>query len=217
MTQISRDVKNRTGQVVRLNSGGSNVLARQIVEGARVDVFVSADEGQMDVVERAGRVVPGSRVRLLSNTLAVIVSRDAAALTAPFPGALATKGIGRVAIGQPESVPAGVYTRQWLESVGLWAAVRPKVVPLPTVRAALAAVREGRADAGVVYGTDARTTPDVVVVHRVPEAEAPPIVYPAAAIAGGSEADARRFIDDLFGAEARAVFEGAGFGVMTRR
>ncbi|MGE0039959.1 MAG: molybdate ABC transporter substrate-binding protein [Vicinamibacterales bacterium] len=198
-----------TGVVVRVTTAGSNTLARQIAAGAPVDVFVSADEVQMDVVERAGRVVAGTRVPLLHNTLVVIVPADGPAVATA--GDLAGPAVRRLAMGNPDSVPAGVYGRTWLESRGVWDRVRPKVVPLPTVRAALAAVREGRAQAGIVYATDARTTDAVRVTLRVPAAEAPPVVYPAAAIAGDREGAARAFLAWLGRPVARARFEAAGF------
>jgi molybdate transport system substrate-binding protein len=197
---------------VRINAAGSQTLARQIVEGARVDLFLSADAAQMDTVASAGRLVADSRVPLLTNRLVVVVARDAR--TRPATAAdLAAAAVRRVAMGQPDSVPAGVYGRQWLERAGVWARVAPKVVPLPTVRAAFAAAREGRVDAAIVYATDARTSADVAVAFAVPEGEAPAVIYPAAVVAGGREAEARRFLRYLQGAFARQVFAAAGFGV----
>lgn len=204
-----------TGQAVRLNVGGSNFIARQIVEGAGADLFVSADEAQMDVVERAGRLAPGSRVDLLTNQL-VVVGRPGGGLRDGHPATLASAAVRRIALGNPESVPAGIYARRWLERRGVWPAVRPKVVPTLSVRAALAAVRAGRVDAAVVYATDARTEPSVPVIFRVPVNDAPAIVYPAAVVAGPNSAAAGRFLDYLRSAEAAAVFDAAGFGVVRR-
>jgi molybdate transport system substrate-binding protein len=201
------------GTRVRVTTGGSNTLARQIVEGARVDVFLSADDVQMDVVERAGRIVEGTRRPLLTNSLVVITPVDSA-LTLRTAQDLAQQSVRRLALGQPESVPAGVYAKEWLEQRGLWEVVRSKVVPLSTVRAALAAVREGRVDAGVVYATDARTTADVRVAFAVPANEVPPITYPVAAVRGSREDEARRFLQFLGDPKARAIFEGAAFGVV---
>jgi molybdate transport system substrate-binding protein len=201
------------GAGVQVNAGGSNILARQIAAGATVDVFVSADRAQMDVAERSGRLVAGSMRDLLSNTLVVVVPPGT-----PSSGFraqdLAAVHTARVALGNPESVPAGVYARQWLERIGLWAAVSPKVVPTLSVRAALAAVRAGRVDAGVVFATDVRTAPDVPVAYAVPAGDAPPIRYPVAAVRGPREADAARFIAFLFSPPARAIFERAGFAVV---
>ena len=213
MTNLAAHWEETGKGAVRVNAAGSQTLARQIVEGARVDVFVSADEAQMDAVERAGRLVAGTRQPLLANQLVVIVARDAR--NRPSSAAdLAGPAVRRLAMGQPDSVPAGVYGRQWLERAGLWARIKAKVVPLPTVRAALAAAREGRADAAIVYATDARSSQDVEVAFPVPEREAPAIVYPVAVVAGAREAEARRFVRGLQDGYARQVFEAAGFGVL---
>ena len=215
LTELAKRFEAATGERVHINAAASNTLARQIVEGAPVDVFISADETQMSVAEKSGRLAKGSRVALLSNQLVVVVPHDTR-LAIDKPADLADGRVRRIAMGQPEAVPAGVYGRQWLEKSGLWTAVQPKTVPMPTVRAALAAVREGRVDAAIVYDTDARVTPDVRVVYRVPPAEAPRIVYPAAVIAGPREAEARRFLTFLQSAEAQRVFAAAGFSVPAR-
>jgi molybdate transport system substrate-binding protein len=116
----------------------------------------------------------------------------------------------RIALANPDSVP-GVYARQWFRRIGLWTAVAPRVVPTLTVRSALAAVRAGRADAGVVFATDARTAAAVTVAYAVPAADAPGIRYPVAVVRGPREADATRFVEFLFSPAAKAIFEAAGF------
>ena len=200
------------GPGVQVNAGGSNVLARQVAAGARVDVFLSADHPQMEVARRSGRLAAAPR-DLLSNTLVVVVPPDAARKTL-VPRELAAAGVTRIALGNPASVPAGVYARQWLERAGLWEAVSKKVVPTLSVRAALAAVRNGHADAGVVFATDARTAPDVPVAYSVPAADAPPIRYPVAVVTGPREAEATRFVEFLFSPAARDIFARAGFAVL---
>lgn len=215
MDEIAHRYRVATGQEIRVNAAGSNVLARQIVGGARVDVFISADQTQMDLVERAGRLAPGSRVDLLTNQL-VVVGAPGSPLRVAGPRDLAGAGIRRVALGNPQSVPAGVYARQWLERAGVWATLSARVVPTLTVRAALAAVRAGRVDAAVVYATDARTEPSVPVLFTVPVAEAPPVRYPAAVVSDRQRPAAGRFLAYLQGPEARAVFVAAGFGVAGR-
>jgi molybdate transport system substrate-binding protein len=210
MTEAGKAWAAAGGAGVVVNAGGSNVLARQISAGARVDVFLSADHAQMAVAEKSGRLVAGSVRDLLANTLVIVVP-PGSPRTSLAPADLATRGISRIAIGNPESVPAGVYARQWLERAGLWASLSPKVVPTLSVRAALAAVRAGHANAGVVFATDARTTPDVPVAYAVPSADAPPIRYPIAVVRGAREADAARFVDFLFSPAARDLFTRAGF------
>jgi molybdate transport system substrate-binding protein len=114
-------------------------------------------------------------------------------------------------MGDPAAVPAGVYGRQWLEAVRLWHSVEPKVVPLPSSPAVVAAVRAGRADAGVVFVSDALGRRDISVAYLVPPHDAPEIAYPAAAITGGRIPMARQFIDFLRSAPAQRIFESAGF------
>lgn len=215
MGELARRHEQATGQPVRLNVAGSNLIARQIVEGASADAFVSADEAQMDVVERAGRLVAGTRVDLLTNQL-VVVGRPGGTLKSGDAASLASSEVRRVALGNPESVPVGVYARRWLEGRGAWSAVAPKVVPTTTVRAALAAARAGRVDGAVVYATDAASDPSVPVIYRVPVADTPPIRYPVAVIAGPRQEAAQRFVAFLRSAEAGAVFQAAGFGLAGR-
>ena len=196
-----------TGVTVALNPGGSNALARQIVEGAPVGLFLSADDIQMDIVEKAGRLMGGTRTRLLTNELAVIVP-DNAPRRVTIEQVLEGR-INRLAMGEPSAVPAGVYARRFFERQGAWARVQPRVVPFPTVRAVLAAVEAGRVDAGVVYRTDALTA-RVRIIARAADLD---IVLPAAVIAGPDEAAGRRFLEFLKDPQARAVFIKRGFGI----
>ncbi|HET7216848.1 MAG TPA: molybdate ABC transporter substrate-binding protein [Vicinamibacterales bacterium] len=194
------------GGPVRLNLAGSNALARQIVNGAPVDVFISADEAQMTIVERAGRVAPGTRVDLLGNQLAVVAAPERATFVGRRFGA-APPEIRRLAIGDPAAVPAGVYAREYLEKTGLWKAYAPRIVPTINVRAALTAVESGGADAAIVYLTDTVIATRAVVAMVVPAAQGPRIVYPAAVIASSQVPDAaRRFLAFLRGPEASAIF-----------
>jgi molybdate transport system substrate-binding protein len=199
------------GGPVRFNFAGSNVLARQIVNGAPVDVFISADEAQMLVVERAGAVAPGSRRVLVSNQLAVVALperlaqvRDEFRRAAP--------GIRRLAIGDPAAVPAGVYARRYLERRGLWAAYESRVVPTGNVRGALSAVANGSADAAIVYATDVNASGSVKAAVLIPLDDAPPIAYPAAVIAASRNgAAAERFLAFLQSGSAGAIFARYGF------
>ena len=151
--QLTHAFHEASGIDLRFNFGGSNTLARQIVEGARVDAFVSADAAQMDLVERSGRLVEGTRVSVVSNRLVVIVGSSPNPLTFTVDD-LASPATRRVAMGDPAAVPAGVYGRRWLEAIRLWNMVEPKVVPLPSSPAVVAAVGAGRAELGVVYASD---------------------------------------------------------------
>ena len=210
MAEAGRAWQAAGGPGITVNAGGSNVLARQVAAGARVDVFASADRAQMEVASASGRLVTASIRDLLSNTLVVVVPARAGPATLT-PRDLAAPRFRRIALANPDSVPAGVYARQWLEHAGLWSQVAPRVVPTLTVRSALAAVRAGRADAGVVFATDARTAPEVTVAYAVPVADAPEIRYPVAVVRGPREADAAAFVRFLLSPAAKAVFEAAGF------
>jgi molybdate transport system substrate-binding protein len=213
LDEIAALYRAATGVTVALNAGGSNALARQIVEGAKAGVFISADNRQMDVVEKAGRLVAGTRTRLLTNELAVVVPLDAPADRTV--ARVLDGGVARLAMGEPTAVPAGVYGRVWLERQGAWTRLETKVIPFPTVTAVLSAVANGRVDAGIVYRTDAMASKGVRVIGRVSPKEHPylDISYPAAVISGPSEAEARKFLEFLKGADARAVFDRRGFGI----
>lgn len=212
--EIAGLYRSATGVTVALNAGGSNTLARQIIEGAKAGLFLSADDAQMDAVEKAGRIAPGTRTTLLTNELAIVVPQHSGTLTL---SALIDGRVNRLAMGEPAAVPAGVYGRRWLEHEGAWQRLAPKVVPFPTVRAVLSAVENGRADAGIVYKTDAIGSA-VRVVASVSPAQHPylHISYPAAVITGPSADEARRFLEFLKGPLARAVFTRRGFGAPPR-
>lgn len=212
LTEISAAYKKSTGVTIDLNGGGSNTLARQIASGAPVDVFLSADDLQMLIVERADRIVRGTRTNLLTNELAVIVP-STSTLSIKQPPDLAR--VKRIAMGETTAVPVGVYGKKWLERQKLWNTVADKVVPFPTVLAVLSAVDAGRVDAGIVYRTDAMTRSNVRVAIQVPAKTNPDlsIMMPAAVIRGSHEAAGRAFLTYLKGPEARAVFVRKGFGV----
>jgi molybdate transport system substrate-binding protein len=196
---------------VRFNFAASNVLARQIVAGAPADLFVSADEAQMDVVAAAQLLLEGSRVDLVRNQLAIVVPSDRPRTMAD-PRELTGPAFRRIAIGDPEAVPAGVYAKAWLEKEGLWRVLMPRMVPGGSVRAALAAVESGAADAGIVYRTDARLALKATVAYVLPADRGPRIVYPAAIVRTTTVPDeSKRFLDYLRGADAKRIFEGLGF------
>lgn len=212
LTEVLQEVATAYGRngggTIRFNFGGSNVLARQIVDGAPVDLFISADEAQMDVVAKAGLLADGSRVDLLGNRLAIVVSADhRRALTGMRD--LLDASFKRIAIGDVAAgVPAGVYAKQALERARIWDQVQPRLVPTATVRAALEAVDAGRADAAIVYRTDTRVAKRAVVGWVAPIWEGPRIVYAAALIRNRPAAEqARRFLDFLRSATATRVFE----------
>ena len=196
------------------NFGASSDLARQIIAAGKADVFFPADEEWMDRVARAGMVDAASRRSLLSNRLAVVGRADTA-ICITGAGALASPAVRRIALANPEAVPAGRYARAWLESTGLWESVRDRVVPALDVRAALAAVESGAVDVGVVYRTDVAISRKVRILYEVPETQGARISYAVAALGGRPHLGAaRRVVAWLAGTEAAGFFERHGFVVL---
>ena len=191
--------------------GASSTLARQIEEGAPADIFFSADEAKMDALEKNGLIISATRRSRLSNTLVIVVAAEAGA-PVRTPNDLAEPRIKRIALGDPRAVPIGVYAKQYLENQGLWKSIEPKVVAAENVRAAMAAVETGDAEASIVYKTDAMVSKKVKAVFEVPLNEGPHISYPMALIKAGKEPDAaKRFLDYLNSKTAGQIFEKHGF------
>ena len=198
------------GTRVLLNVGSSDTLLAQISKGAPVDVFASADQETMDRAEAQKAVLAGTRHDFAANRLVLIVpAAGPSALQAL--GDLQRPTVQRVAMGKPDVVPAGRYARRVLEAAKLWPAVAPKAVYATHVRQALDYVARGEADAGFVYATDAAVQPDKVHVVATLPTE-PPIRYPVAAVAGGTQTEtARLFIAYLLSPPAQAVLARHGF------
>jgi molybdate transport system substrate-binding protein len=199
---------------VRFNFAGSNVLARQIVNGAPADLFISADASQMDYAQGRGAIDAATRIDLLYNRLVVVVPRDRGATVSDPQGLLA---LSRIAVGDPAAVPAGVYARQFLERAGIWAQVQSRLVPLTNVRAALVAAESGGVDAAIVYASDAATSDKVLVAYTVTGALAPDVVYPAALVSRSTQKPAAAaFLAFLRSAAAQAIFARYHFIPATR-
>jgi molybdate transport system substrate-binding protein len=215
LEEVGRAYASAGRGAVRFNFAGSNALARQIVNGAPVDLFVSADEQQMNVVEKAGMIASGTRTDLLGNQLAIVAMPERAALVREQFQRAAPE-IRRLALGDPAAVPAGVYARQYLEKQSLWAAYEPRIVPTTNVRAALTAVETGGADAAIVYVSDATAARRAVIVFVVPENQSPTIVYPVAIVSSTKHrANAADFLAFLRGPEAAAIFRRHKFTPLT--
>ncbi len=209
LQEIASRYESTSGDRVVLNLGASSLLARQIEEGAPADLFLSADEAKMDALERKGLLEPGTRRNVLGNTLVVVVPLDSKIRIAGA-GDLAAPSIRALAIAEPQTVPAGIYAKQWLQKTGVWRKVIDRVVPAENVRAALAAVESGNVDAGVVYRTDAEISKKVRIAYAVPRAGGPRIVYPFAGVKG-EQAAGRRFLAYLQSPPALEVFRRYGF------
>lgn len=199
---------------ILVNFGSSGDLSKQIIAAAKADVFLSADDKEMDKVEQAGLVVAGSRRPLLSNQLAVIepASSETSLAQGFTPALLASERVHHLSLANVESVPAGRYAKAWLEAQGAWKGVADKVLPAVDVRAALGAVEAGAAEAGIVYRTDVARSTKARLAFAVPASEGPKIVYPVAALSGREHAaEAQAYLEFLRSDKARAIWEREGF------
>ena len=212
---VAADFQTATGHSVTISYAGSNQLAKQIIEGAPADIFISAAVTWMDAVETAGLVATGTRRDLLGNTLVLVGGPDAAPVAiAPgfdLPGLL---GDGKLAMALVDSVPAGQYGKAALTSLGLWDAVAPHVAQADNVRAALAFVSRGEAPFGIVYATDAAADANVRVVGTFPANSHPLILYPGAVLTGAADAADRAFFDALTSDAGAARFAEHGFQIL---
>ena len=215
LTDVLQDIaplyEKQSGDGLIFNFGASSMLARQISEDAPADVFISADELRMDQLQQRGLIVRKSRRSILFNTLVIIVPSDSR-LKIASPADLADDGIRNVAVAEPQTVPAGIYAKQYLRKLRVWDRITYKVIPTDNVRAALAAVESGNAETGIVYRTDALISRGVRIAYEVPKGEGPDISYPAAVVAESKEkAAAQRFLDYLQSPAAQAIFKKYGF------
>jgi molybdate transport system substrate-binding protein len=218
LTEIASEYDEKNGTKIVFNFGSSGDLSRQIIAANKADLFFSADEKEMDRVAAEKLLDESTRKVLLSNQLVVIEpldakKPDASIFTKPFaPEQLAGALVKRLSLANTDSVPAGRYAKAWLEKKELWTKVEDRVLPGVDVRAALAAVESGAAQAGIVYRTDAAISKKVRIVHAVPITEGPRISYPLAVIKDRPRsADAKRFANYLASDPARTVFERDGF------
>jgi molybdate transport system substrate-binding protein len=209
MAEAGRAFEARARTRVVLNLGASNALARQVRAGAPVDVLVTAAEAP---IAQLGPLVRGdTSVDLASNQLVVVVPDDRPAGWTSITR-LARPDVRRVAVGDPAGVPAGVYAKAYLESLGLWTALQPKLVPTGSVRLALAAVESGSVDAAVVYRTDVALARRSRIAWLVPSSEGPRIRYVGVVTRDAPNArGAERFLTFLAGPEVAALLQRAGF------
>jgi molybdate transport system substrate-binding protein len=196
-----------------LSYAASSVLAKQIESGAPAQLFISADLDWMDYLAQRSLIQPGTRRNLLGNRLVLIApvgSAVQASVKAGIPLPLLLGPNGRLALGDPQHVPAGKYAKAALEKLGAWDGVAKRLAPAENVRAALALVARGEAPLGIVYATDAAAEPRVRVVDGFPDGLHPPLVYPAA-LTVLAKAPAGEYLVFLRSSAARRVFEKHGF------
>lgn len=210
--EVDREFSARSGQPVRESFDASSTLAKQIEAGAAADVFVSADPAWMDYVEARGLLRRGTRRDLLGNALVLIAPAGSTVRLQIGPGfpLAAALGGGRLAVADPDSVPAGKYAHTALAALGVWDTVADRLARAESVRTALAYVARAETPLGIVYRTDAAAEPRVRVVDVFPPGTHPPITYPVALTAAAQPA-AVRFEQFLSGDEARRIFKRYGF------
>jgi molybdate transport system substrate-binding protein len=201
-----------TGHKVIVSYAASNALAKQVEAGAPANLFVSADLDWMNYVEAKGLITPGTRRDLVGNELVLIAPRslNISVKLAAGVDLVTALGPARLAMANPDTVPAGKYGKAALEFLGAWSAVEKRVAPAENVRAALALVSRGEAPLGIVYRTDAIADPGVRIVDAFPAGSYPPVVYPIAQLKSTNAASAA-LEDYLFSPAARGVWQRFGF------
>ncbi len=190
---------------------GSSLLAKQIDNGAPADIYLSASSAWMDYLSQRGRIEIASRRDLLANSLVVIAPADSGGTGVNIVTGL---GDGRLALGDPDHVPAGIYARQALAALGIWPALEDRLIRTNDVRMALQMVARGEAPLGIVYASDAGAFAGVRAVNAIPATSHDPIRYPIALVAraaGGDNPAARRFLEFLATPEMAALFRRHGF------
>ena len=211
LDQLGREFeRDHLGAKITFNYGASGTLQHQIEQGAPVDVFFAAAQKQMDALQSAGLIVTETRHDIVANDL-VLIAPSASDDIHTFQD-LAKSSVKTVALGEPETVPAGMYAQQTLEKLNLWDAVKKKAVYAKDVRQVLTFVATGNADAGLVYRTDAQTSPKIRTIFTAPPSSHDPIVYPAAVLKNSKDqAAARAFLQFLETPHALEIFKTYGF------
>jgi len=212
LEELSADWTRRSGVTVKLSFAASSVLARQIEAGSQADVFMPADQEWMNYLAERRLIDSASRRDLVGNTLVLIAPADSDVRITLTRGVDlgAALGNGRLAIGDPDTVPVGRYAKAAFESLGLWDQLEDRLAPADNVRAALNFVARGEAPLGVVYATDARVESAVRVVATFPADTHAPIIYPAAKTSAGRP-EAVGYLAYLSSAAAATVWQKHGF------
>ena len=214
LTEVGQRFGSARNVNVYCNFAGSSTLQRQIEKGAPADVFISASPKQIDALQGEGLIYEDSRRAILKNRLVLVVPLNSP-LSMTDVGLLTQDSIRRIAIGEPNSVPAGLYGKEALTHLGVWIVIQPKLIPSADVRSTLAYVESGEVDVGIVYQTDAGLSKKVKSIYQFPNSSHSPIVYPAAVLRNtGNTTLAQAFLEYLQTAEVAAIFEKYGFSVV---
>ncbi len=211
LDEIALQYQEQSTHSIHISYAGSSALARQIQYGAPAELFISANSAWMDTLEQSGLIEERSRVDLLRNRLALVGS-----VTAPEPFDITTDlktelGTERLALALVDAVPAGIYAKAALQSLGMWDSIKTQIAQTDNVRAALRLVAIGEAPLGIVYNTDHRADDQVKVLYLFTESSHPPILYPAASISDQATDAGRAFLQYLQGPDSTAVFQAHGF------
>ena len=214
VTEISKSFESEREVRVYTNFASSQTLQVQIERGAPADLFISASPKQMDALQEKGAIHESSRRDVLRNSL-VLIAPTSSSHQIERPEELAGSHTRRIAIGEPSSVPAGIYGAEVFRRLGIWPQIQPKLIPGADVRAVLAYTEAGEVDFGIVYKTDASVSENVRVAYEFPALSHSPILYPAAVIRDTKHKNlARLFLQYLRTLEAKLVFEKHGFSVV---
>lgn len=215
LTEIGERFTTKHGVKVSFNFAASSTLQRQIEKGASADVFISASPQQVSALETRDMLETNSRYDVLSNRL-VLVSHKNAVLSVKTADMLADDAVSRIAIGQPDIVPAGTYAKEALIHLGLWEKVHPKLVFGTNVRATLAYVSAGNVDVAIVYQTDVSLSKKVKVLYEFPSETHSSIVYPVVILKDSDRKQlAQQFITYLKTPSTTKIFEKHGFTCLT--
>lgn len=216
LNDIAANFTAKTGNKIIPSYAASSALAKQVEQGAVAQVFASADLKWVDYLQDKKLINPDTRFHLLGNTLVMIAPSDSKLdkldIT-PKTDIAKLAGNGKIATGNPDSVPVGLYFKQAMEKAGQWKDVEPKIARADSVRAALALVERGEVPFGIVYETDAAVSKKVKIVGSFPGTMHDPIIYPFALIAGQEKPAAKAFLEYLKSNEAKGVFARYGFKI----
>ena len=206
------------GTEVKFSFAASSALAKQIEAGAPADLFASADLKWMDYLDEKKLIRSETRKNLIGNRLVLVAPQSSTLSTINFNEGDFAKalGDGKLATGEVNSVPAGIYAKSALQNLRLWSLVEPKLAQADNVRGALAFVARNEAPLGIVYETDAKVEPQVKIIARFPADSHAPIIYPFAVTAQSKNPEAERFLNYLSSPSAKAIFEKSGFIVLAQ-
>ena len=216
LDEVNSAYQRETKQETTTSYAASPTLAKQIEAAAPADVFISADLDWMDYLAKRNLIKPETRTNLLGNRLVLIAPAAGSGkldIAPNFPLAQAL-GDGRLAIADPDSVPAGKYAKAALEALGVWSSVADKLAPAENVRATLLLVSRGEAPLGIVYQTDANSDKGVQIVGTFPDNTHRPIIYPIAVVAASTNPGDLAYVAFLKSPAARPIFENQGFTVL---